>query len=66
MVFYGEKLIYFHKKNRFRVEKMSKKIDYDLNECEVCGRRKKLYFNEYTEEWMCESCLSVDLDSRGN
>ena len=45
---------------------MSKKIDYDLNECEVCGRRKKLYFNEYTEEWMCESCLSIDLDSRGN
>ena len=43
-----------------------KMYENDLRECEVCGKRTKLYFNEYTEQWVCETCLNIDLDSRGD
>lgn len=38
----------------------------ELRNCEICGKHGKLYYNEYTEEWICESCLNVDLDTRGD
>ena len=38
----------------------------ELKSCEICGEQQHLFYNEYTEEWMCESCLNIDLDSRGD